>query len=93
MTFEELKFRDISSTHGEGAKQALVDFENGYDVSVVKHKFSHGGEKGLYEMGVFDNQRVAGMNSMCDPLDWGDTVKGWLTTDNVEEELQRLLKL
>jgi hypothetical protein len=93
MTFKELKFGDISETHGEGAVQAYVDLGNGFDVSVVKHKFSYGSEKGLYEMGVFDNQRAAGMNSMCDPLDWGDTVKGWLTTDNVEEELQRLLKL
>ena len=93
MTFKELKFDDISETHGESAIQAYVDLGNGFDVSVVKHKFSHGGEKGLYEMGVFDNQRAAGMNSMCDPLDWGNTVKGWLTTNDVEEELQRLLKL
>ena len=47
MTFKELKFRDISDTHGEGAKQAYTSFENGFDVSVVKHKFSHGNEKGL----------------------------------------------
>ena len=84
MTFEELKFRDISSTHGEGAKQALVDFENGYDVSVVKHKFSHGGEKGLYEIGCFYN------NHMVDPADWGDTVKGWLTPEGVEKELREI---
>ena len=87
MTFEELKFRDISSTHGEGAKQALVDFENGYDVSVVKHKFSHGGEKGLYEIGCFYN------NHMVDPADWGDTVKGWLTPSGVEHELELIKAL
>ena len=68
MTFKELRFRDISSTHGEGARQAYVDFDNGYDVSVVKHKFSHGGDKGLYEIGCFFN------NHMVDPADWGDTV-------------------
>ena len=88
MTFKELKFRDISSTHGEDAKQALVGFENGYDVSVVKHKGSYGSEKGLYEMGVFN-----GDYSMCDPLGWGDTVKGWLTPEAVEKELELLEQL
>jgi hypothetical protein len=92
MEFKELQFTDISETHGEGAIQAYVDLGNGFDVSVVKHKFSYGGEKDLYEIGVFDNQRV-GTDTMCDPLDWGDDVKGWLTTDDVEEELQRLSKL
>ena len=85
MKFEELKFRDISSTHGEGAKQAIVGFENGYEVSVVKHKFSHGSDKGLYEIGVFN-----ATGSMCDPLDWGDDVKGWLTPELVEKELKSI---
>ena len=92
MTFKELKFRDISDTHGEGAKQAYVDLENGYDVSVVKHKGSYGNEKDLYEIGIFDNQR-SGMEAMCDPLDWGDTVKGWLTPQDVEQELELIKAL
>ena len=92
MTFRELKFDDISETHGEGAIQAYVELGNGFDVSVVKHKGSYGSEKGLYEIGVFDNQRI-GMNSMCDPLDWGDTVKGWLTPKDVETELKLIKEL
>ena len=88
MTFKELKFRDISETHGEDAKQALVGFENGYDVSVVRHGFSHGSEKGLYEIGVFD-----ALDRMCDPLGWGDDVKGWLTPEGVEAELKLIEKL
>jgi hypothetical protein len=88
MTFKELRFRDISSTHGAGAKQAMVGFENGYDVSVVQHKFSHGSDKGLYEIAVFDvNDR------MRDPLGWGDTVKGWLTPEGVEKELALISSL
>ena len=87
MEFKELKFRDISETHGEDAKQALVGFENGYDVSVIKHQGSWGNEKGLYEIGVFDSQRK-GIDSMCDPLKWGDTVKGWLTPEGVETEIK-----
>ena len=87
MTFKELQFTDISETHGEGEVQAYVELGNGYDVSVVKHKFSYGGEKGLYEVGVFFD------NHMVDPADWGDTVKGWLTPDAVETELELIKAL
>ena len=92
MTFKELVFSDISETHGEGAVQAYVELGNGFDVSVVKHKFSHGNEKGLYEIGVFDSQR-GGVDAMCDPLDWGDTVKGYLNPENVEKELALISSL
>ena len=88
MTFKELKFRDISDTHGEGAKQAYVDLENGYDVSVVKHKGSYGSDKCLYEIGVFD-----ALDRMRDPLGWGDTVKGYLTPEGVEKELELIEQL
>ena len=88
MTFKEIKFRDISETHGEGAKQAIAGFENGYDVSVVKHKGSYGSDKGLYEIGVFD-----ALDRMRDPLGWGDTVKGYLTPEGVEKELELIEQL
>ena len=87
MTFKELKFRDISETHGEGAKQAYVGFENGYEVSVVKHSGSYGSAQGLYEIGVFFG------NDMVDPADWGDTVKGYLNPENVEKELALISSL
>jgi len=92
MKFEDLKFDDISETHGEGAIQAYVELPNGFDVSIVKHKFSYGSEKDLYEVGIFDAQR-RGVNSMCDPLDWGDTVKGWCAPEHVEEVLQQIEKI
>jgi hypothetical protein len=87
MTFKELKFRDISDTHGEGARQARVEFENGYEVSVVKHRFSYGGDRGLYEIGAFFK------NHMVDPADWGGTVKGYLNPENVEKELALISSL
>mgnify|MGYP001227681908 CR=1 FL=1 len=89
MTFKELEFSDISETHGEGAIQAYVELPNGFDVSIVKHRGSYGSEKGLYEIGVFDAQR-RGMDAMCDPLEWGDTVKGWLAPEDVDKELELL---
>ena len=76
ITFKDLRFRDISDTHGPLAKQAWEEFDNGFEASVVQHKYSYGGDKGMYEVGVFFNER------MCDPLGWDDTVKGFL--DDVE---------
>ena len=79
MTFKELKFEQVE---GRGI-QAWVPFRNGFQVSVVKHQYSYGGEKGLYEIGVFN-----AASRMCDPLGWGDDVKGWLTPQDVEQELK-----
>ncbi len=87
MTFKELEFNDVSDTHGEGAIQAYVELPNGYDVSVVKHRFSHGNEKGLYEIGCFYN------NHMVDPAGWDDTVKGWLNESDVEHWLNYIKQL
>ena len=78
MRFKELKFR----TRGENDVQARTEV-NGYEVSIIRSVWSHGGDKGLYEIGVYK----AGTNEMCDPLGWGDEVKGWLTPDDVENEL------
>ena len=80
MTFETLKFEGE-----DGDIQAIVKFKNGYEASVVQNALSYGGDKGLYEIGVFN---AAG--GMCDPLDWGDDVKGWLNQEQVEKTLDKL---
>ena len=78
-----MKFKDLKFEERFNGEQAFVNFRNGFEVSIVKHGGSYGNEKGLYEIGVFN---AAG--GMCDPLDWGDDVKGWLTPQNVEQELE-----
>ncbi len=83
MTFKDLTFEE----RFDGV-QALVSFRNGFEVSVVKHGGSYGNDKGLYEIGVFN---AAG--GMCDPLGWGDDVKGWLTPEGVDTELELIQAL
>ncbi len=90
MKFKDLEFHDISETHGKDAIQAYVELENGYSVSVVRHGNSYGNREwekasGLYEIGVFGPH-----GRMCDPLGWGDDVKGWLSEEGVEKELELL---
>ena len=84
-----MKFKDLEFEQMEGRGiQALASFRNGFKVSVVKHQFSYGGDNGLYEIGVFN-----ATGSMCDPLDWGDDVKGWLTPELVEKELKSIVAI
>ena len=82
MKFEDLRFRFWA----ENDIQARVEI-NGYDISIVRNALSYGGKKGLYEIGVYKDDK------MCDPLEWGDTVKGWLTPELVEQELDKIKKL
>jgi len=84
MTFKDLKFR----THAENDVQAWTEV-NGYEVSIIRNALSYGGDKGLYEIGVYKG----GTNKMCDPLGWGDDVKGWLLPSEVIEQLELIKAL
>ena len=84
MKFKDLKFR----THAKNDVQAWARQGN-YEVSIIRNSLSYGGNKGLYEIGVYK----AGTNKMCDPLGWGDDVKGWLSSQDVEQELELIKKL
>ena len=88
MTFKELKFRtwQVNGLGGQPDIQARTEI-NGFDVSVVRNGLSYGGKKGLYEMGLFDE------GGMCDPLGWGDTVKGWLRPQDVDQIFEELKPL
>ncbi len=82
MKFEDLKFKGEESDI-----QAFADCGND-EASVIRSPMSYGGDKGLYEIGVYSKTT----NRMCDPLGWGDEVKGYLTPEDVEEQLELLSK-
>jgi len=84
MKFTELKWEGNAV---EGI-QAIVELENGFEVSVVRNDLSYGNQRGLYEIGVFNAS-----GGMCDPLGWGDDVKGWLKPEDVEKELDLIASL
>ena len=53
-TFNDIVFK----TNPMGADFGIVSrtqFDNGYEVSVVKSEHSYGGNKGLYELAVLDS--------------------------------------
>ena len=51
-TFKDLEFKKLLDLSGIYCR---IMFENGFGASIVKHKFSYGGDKGLYEIAVLDD--------------------------------------
>jgi len=62
--------------------QLLYKFDNGYGASVVKHDFSYGGSKGLYEIAVLDEE-----GHLCYDTPITSDVIGHLTMGEAEKIL------
>ena len=52
VNFNDLKFIQLPDMSGVYCR---IMFENGFGASIVKHKYSYGGDKGLYEIAVLDD--------------------------------------
>ena len=75
-TFKDIKFNKTDHPNGV---QALVKFGD-YDLSIVKNDFSYGGDKGLYEIAVYQQDSQVELPGVTRK---GDTVKGFLSQDEV----------
>jgi hypothetical protein len=60
--------------------QAILQFDN-YELSIVNNEVSYGNKQGLYEIAVFKDGEQYELPGVTNP---GDTVKGWLTEDEVD---------
>lgn len=68
--------------------QKIYKFENGRGASVVRNPFSYGGEKGLYELAVLDEN---GNLDYTTPIT--NDVIGWLTWEEVIELLRKIKEI
>jgi hypothetical protein len=68
--------------------QKLYSFPNGYGASVVKHEYSYGGDRGLWELAVINNISEDGFD-ICYDTPITDDVIGFLN----DPEVDRLLYL
>ena len=85
-TFTDLQFASHPN-HPNGV-QARIQFENGYGASVVQTPYTYGGDKGLYELAVLDND---GHLTYETPIT--NDVIGYLNEDEVTETLKQIQQL
>ncbi len=94
MRFSDIKFR----CHGidPDGVHAIVRFKNGYGLSVVRHSYSYGGSKGLYELALLKIGTLKGASQENDwelvynnELGYSD-VRGWMKEEDIEHELNKI---
>ena len=66
--------------------QAIVDFGK-YNLSIIQNEFSYGNKQGLYEIAVFKDGEQTELPGITQP---GDTVKGFLTNEEVDAILTKM---
>ena len=72
-------------------KGTKVEYKFGdYILSVVKNTASYGNQDGLYEVSVFKNDTQIELPGITAP---GDTVKGWLTEDDVNSIMLKMVTI
>ena len=88
-----MKLKDFKLLETDMPKgvQAILDFGK-YHLSIVKSDFSYGGSQGKYEIGVFSaNDGVAnGMTELPGITNENDSVKGWLTENDVDAIIKKM---
>jgi hypothetical protein len=85
-TFKDIVFK----TNPMGADFGIVsrtEFDNGYEVSVVKSPYTYGGDKGLYELAVFKDGEI----TYATPIT--DDVIGYLRPEDVTDVMAKIQQL
>ena len=81
------KFDDLQFVEFLDGVSATVTYGE-YELSVVKHSSSYGGKQGKYEIGVFKGNEMVEMPGITQE---GDTVKGWLTEEDVSGIMAKMM--
>tara|TARA_S200002703_G_scaffold85843_1_gene74024 strand:- start:7186 stop:7485 length:300 start_codon:yes stop_codon:yes gene_type:complete len=70
--------------------QLVLDYKK-YELSIVQHEASYGGPQGLFEIMISDgNGHGIELPGITNP---GDTVKGWLTLEDVSAICKKLVSI
>ena len=85
-TFTDLNFR--AHPNQFGGVQSVMEFDNGYGVSVVRTPYSYGGDKGLYELAVLDKD---GQITYDTPIT--NDVIGYLREQDVTDVMEKIQQL
>lgn len=85
-TFKDIKFEMMDSFY-DGVRSNTM-FDNGYGISVVRHRYSYGGPSGLYEIAILDSDGNLTYNT---PIT--NDVIGYLTPKEVTEIMIKVQEL
>jgi len=85
-TFKDIEFK-INPMGSDFGIVSRTQFDNGYEVSVVKSPHSYGGDKGLYELAIFKD------GDICYDTPITDDVIGYLRPEDVTDVMERVEKL
>lgn len=85
-TFKDIGFEGMDSFYN-GVRSNTM-FDNGYGISVVRHRYSYGGPSGLYEIVVLDKD---GRITYRTPIT--QDVIGYLTSDDVSDIMVKIQEL
>lgn len=86
-TFKDIQFEMMDDGFFDGVC-SRTKFENGYGISVVRHRYSYGGPSGLYEIAVLDS----GGNLTYNTPVTNDVI-GYLTPKEVTEIMVKIQEL
>ena len=86
-----MKFEDVILDYDEqlGGVQGVVEY-GPYELSIVSHKYSYGGDKGLFEIAVFKGDEQVELPGVTHR---GDTVKGFLSESEVNGIMVKMYSL
>lgn len=77
-----MRFEDVKMDYNEMLNGVTGRVNYGdYELSIVKHAHSYGGNRGLYEIAVYKGDNQIELPGITET---NDTVKGWLTEQEVD---------
>jgi hypothetical protein len=76
----------MNKTDAPTGVQAMIDFGL-YQLSIIQNEMSYGGKDGLYEIGVWSENDMVELPGITNE---GDTVKGYLTSNDVDAILKKV---
>ncbi len=85
-TFNDIVFKTNPMGDDFGIT-SRTQFDNGYEVSVVKSPYTYGGDKGLYELAVFKD------GDICYDTPITDDVIGYLRPEDVTDVMTKIQQL
>ena len=83
----QLKDFEMMPTDFPNGVQAVLQFGDDYELSIVSNEFSYGGPKGLYEIMVMHKGQQKELPGVTQQ---GDSVKGYLSEGEVNGILKKM---